>query len=197
MSHIKQIRSSRDEFLRHAQASESGSVQSIVGQVNNGQRKLVDRSHFVRRAIGGVTQIDLLQSDDDIIRGGIRSLAKQQLPKGEIFLVHSIQLLGLTAGAAIEEADLGTLDYDSIKAITELANAETELSVNQKVVLPAITNQVFVTEGYNVQTGLFPLTNPFLIEDQVDIAVSLRSRTAFPANTAVFFVMYGTATAPN
>jgi hypothetical protein len=196
MGYLSQIKTSREHFIEQCLASKNPSIQEIGELVKAGQRKLADWNIFSAMDVSGLQNFELFETQDQI-ETSIINIASSKLEKNQVFLPDRIQLLSAVVSGteAIDSATLAAQEYGVIAG--GLRNAQWTFEVNDKVLIPQQSAQVFVTSGLDVPAGVFPLTNPKIIEDDVRINFEVRSKVAMPARTVVKLILYGTVTIPN
>lgn len=194
---LKQVKTSRESFIEHALASQNMDIQKVGAEVKAGQRGLRDGSFYSIVDASGLRTIKMFETQDDE-ETGIKNIAKARLEKGEIFLPDQIILLAATSTATTYDATaIAKLTFGSIGEIEGLSNGEFEMRSNKnKIIIPSFSNHVFVTEHALIK-GCYSITNPQIIEDDVEIDFTIETKVAVPAKTAIKLILLGTVTVPS
>ncbi len=196
MGFVSQIKNSRQHWLEQASVSENEDIKKIAMMVSNGQRRLADVAYQSIVDVSGKQYVQLFESQDKE-EIGLKNIAQSRLEKGEVFMPTGLILLAGTSTAATYDADaMSAIDFDVIDKIPGLANGEFSFTVNQQLLIPRSSNQLFVTTGLNVPKGLYAISNPKMIEDNVAIDFVVRTKIAAPAKTALKLVLVGTVAIP-
>ncbi|HAA01068.1 MAG TPA: hypothetical protein DEP18_06555 [Flavobacteriales bacterium] len=168
----------------------------IKEELTKGNLRLADTLIYSIKAVNSKTvKIFETQTDKEI---GLTNISNAKLPKNMSMLVSGIILLVGTAAGATKDDSMAT-NFGKIEAFPAIANGEFSLKANKKTIVPEIGNYVFKTENNHLLTlGYFKLANPRLIQDdvQIEMTIELGTVTGIPANTYVYAALHGTATIP-
>jgi hypothetical protein len=183
---------SRAEMERHFKEL----PQHIKDGLVNGSLRLADSVIYSIKPVTSKT-IKLFETQDDK-ETGIRSISNAKLPKNQAFLVSGVVLLAGVAADSTKDKVLAT-NFDKIESFPAIANAEFNLKSNKKQIVPETSNSVFKTANFHgVPIGYFKLSNPRLIEDdvQVELTIELGTMEGIAANTHIYAALHGTITTP-
>ena len=135
------------------------------------------------------------QDDKEI---GLRNISNAKLPKNQALLVSGIVLLAGVSFSASKDDVMATA-YSKIEDYPAIANGESNLKANKKIIMPETSNNFFKTLGLTtVPVGYYKLSNPRLIQDdiQIEFTVELGTMSGIAANTQLFVGLHGTITTP-
>lgn len=181
---------------------------SVVEAIRNAQIQVVDYALYVVRELKADTTVELLQSSDSK-EVGITNLNDRKLDVNNYVLITGIQLLEASfskAAASVTKTDLKGASYGQISAA--IANGELEIKMNDKVMLPRISCEVFkrgsATYGDNGLVGYMAWECPKMIQPLTEIVPTLwlplsTEVTTFGSEAckAVKFVLHGIKTNKN
>jgi hypothetical protein len=169
----------------------------IKDQLLQGKLRLADHTIYSIKPIKGAKTIKVFESQD-VKEVGLRNISNAKLPKNMALLVSGIYLLqGVSKSLDID--DLKTTTFDTIENVGPLVNGEFKLKANKVQLVSDISNRKFNTTGFSlVQKGFFKLSNPRLIQDDVEIEfeVELGTITGLDPNAVLYVGLEGTATIP-
>lgn len=134
----------------------------------------------------------------DVKDMGIRNLANAKLPKNQAFLVSGIILLAGNAVDNTRDKIIGTA-FDKVEAFPVIANGEFSLKANKKQIMPETSCNVFKTSNMKqVPIGYYKLANPRLIEDdvQIEMTIEIGSMNGLSETTYIYGAIHGTITTP-
>ena len=169
----------------------------IKAQLSKGDLRLADTLVYSIKPVNGSKTIKMFETQDEK-QVGLRNISNGRLQKNQALLVSGIVLLAGTAADATPDASMA-LAFDKLEAFPAIANGESDLKANKKVIFPETSNNIFKTVNYNaVPMGYYKLHNPRLIEDDVliEYTVNLGTTTGIAANTYLFVGLHGTITTP-
>ncbi|MBC7413243.1 MAG: hypothetical protein H7331_12410 [Bacteroidia bacterium] len=89
--------------------------------------------------------------------------------------------------------------FGAIEDYPAIANGESNLKANKKIIMPETSNNFFKTAGLShVAVGYYKLANPRLIHDdiQIEFTVELGTMVGLATNTQLFVGLHGTITTP-
>jgi hypothetical protein len=135
------------------------------------------------------------QDDKEI---GLRNISNAKLPKNQALLVSGIVLLAGIAADNTKDSAMATA-YGRMEDFPSIANGESNLKANKKIIMPETSNNFFKTTGLTtVPVGYYKLANPRLIQDdiQIEYTVELGTMTGIKDNTQLFVGLHGTITTP-
>lgn len=168
----------------------------IKKQLMEGSLRLADTLIYSIKPVSSKT-IKMFETQDDK-EIGLRNVSNAKLPKNQALIVSGIILLAGTAADATKDAMMATT-YGRLEDFPSIANGETSLKANKKIILPESGNNLFKTIGnQNVTAGYYKLDNPRLIDDDIliELTVELGTMTGIAANTNLFVGLHGTITTP-
>lgn len=196
MGLLTQIKTSREHFIEQAKASQNPDIRKIAEAVAAGRSRLADFAAYSIVDGSSRTMIRFFESQDKE-EIGIKNIATARLEKGEVFMATSIAMLAKTSVEATYDAEaMSKLKFGMVDDIPGLANGEWEFEVNNSIIVPKSSMQMFVTTGFNVPLGICPLTNPKILEDNVPLSLTIETKIALPAKTALKAILYGTVAVP-
>ncbi|WPP48956.1 hypothetical protein [Catalinimonas niigatensis] len=196
MGLLTQVKTSREHFIEQAKASTNPDIRKIAEAVGSGRARLADFAAYSIVDGSGKTMIRFFESQDKE-EIGIKNIATARLEKGEVFMASSIAILAKTSVAAeYDELAMTGLKFGMVDDIPGLSNGEWEFEVNNSLIVPKSSMQMFVTTGYNVPVGICPLTNPKILEDNVPLSLVIETKIALPAKTALKAILFGTVAVP-
>ncbi|HXU28767.1 MAG TPA: hypothetical protein VN698_16175 [Bacteroidia bacterium] len=186
----KGSRGEMEKHFRHLPAH-------IKAQLANGSLRLADTLIYSIKPINASKTIKMFETQDER-QVGLRNISNGRLQKNQALLVSGVVLLAGVAGDATPDGAMA-LNFGKLEDFPALANGESDLKANKKVIFPETSNNVFKTNGFNaVPLGYYKLHNPRLIEDDVliEFTVNLGSVTGLLPNTYLFLGLHGTITTP-
>ena len=176
----------------------------IQAETKTGKLRFADYIVYSIKTVGSSKTIKMFETQDQK-ETGLRNIANAKLPKNMGLLVSGIYLMQGQAPAATP----GSPTSDEIKAtqfaslgaanLGAIANGEFTLIANKKILVPATSNRVFVTDNNNNwPLGFYKLHNPRLIQDDVEIEFTLELGTTedIPQDTYLYVGLFGTITTP-
>lgn len=169
----------------------------IKEQLSQGKLRLADHLIYAIKPVKGAKTIKMFESQD-VKEVGLRNISNAKLPKNMALLVSGIYLLQGTAASQDTDA-LKVTSFDTINATGALANGEFKLKANKKQLVSDISNRVFITDSFSqVPKGYYKLSNPRLIQDDIDIEfeIELGTITGLDPNAVIYVGLVGTATIP-
>ena len=169
----------------------------IKAQLAAGNLRLADTIIYSIKPVANSKTIKMFETQDDK-QIGVRNISNAKLAKNQVLLVSGIILLAGVAADATPDASMAT-GFAKLEDFPALANGESDLKANKKVIFPETSNNVFKTLGLNtVPVGYYKLANPRLIEDDVliEYTINLGTTTGIAANTYLFVGLHGTVTTP-
>ena len=190
---IASSRGSRGEMEKHFRELPA----HIKAQLAKGDLRLADTLIYSIKPVNGSKTIKMFETQDEK-QVGLRNISNGRLQKNQALLVSGIVLLAGTAADATPDASMA-MTFDKLEAFPAIANGESDLKANKKVIFPETSNNVFKTVGHNtVPLGYYKLHNPRLIEDDVliEYTVNLGTTTGIAANSYLFVGLHGTITTP-
>ncbi|MDO9185879.1 MAG: hypothetical protein Q7W13_07700 [Bacteroidia bacterium] len=168
----------------------------IKGELAKGNLRLADALIYSIKPVTSKT-IKMFETQDDK-EIGIRNVSNAKLPKNQSLLVSGIVLLaGISATASKD--DVMATTYDRLEGFPAIANGESNLKANKKIIMPETSNNFFKTLGLTtVPVGYYKLSNPRLIHDdiQIEFTVELGTMSGILPNTQLFVGLHGTITTP-
>jgi hypothetical protein len=169
----------------------------IKEQLLQGKLRLADHLIYSIKPINGAKTIKMFESQD-VKEVGMRNISNAKLPKNMALLVSGIYLLqGVAASTAVDDLKVAT--FNSIETVGAVANGEFKLKANKKQLVSDTSNRKFITTGFDVvPKGFYKLSNPRLIQDDVDIEfeIELGTISGINANAVLYVGLEGTATIP-
>lgn len=169
----------------------------IKDQLLQGKLRLADHTIYSIKPIKGAKTIKIFESQD-VKEVGLRNISNAKLPKNMALLVSGIYFLQGIA-ASLDNEDVKKVTFDSIENIGPLVNGEFKLKANKVQLVSDISNRKFNTNGFSlVPKGFFKLSNPRLIQDDVEIEFEIELGTigGLDPNAVLFVGLEGTATIP-
>lgn len=185
-------RGSRAEMEKHF----AELPQHIKDALLKGELRLADFMAFSIKPLNSQT-IKIFEPQDDK-EVGIRNLSNAKFPKNQAFLLSGITMLtGASADATKDK--IMAVNFSGIENVPALAGGEFTISANRKIIVSSTSNYVFKTgNNYNTRLGYYKLANPRLIQDdlQIEMTVELGTLNAIPANSHIWVGLHGTITTP-
>lgn len=190
-------------------ASMMAQVESTVAEaIRSGAMQVVDYAMYAVRELKADTSIELLQSSDSK-EVGITNLNDRKLDINNFVLITGIQLLEASfskASASVTKDDLKKAAYGQISNV--LANGELDIKMNDRVLLPRISCEVFKrgsqTYGDAALVGMMNWECPKMIQPLTEIVPTLWVPVATEVTTsgsesckAVKFILHGVKTNKN
>ncbi|MEO8760126.1 MAG: hypothetical protein ABI388_03370 [Bacteroidia bacterium] len=169
----------------------------IKAQLAKGDLRLADTLIYSIKPVNASKTIKMFETQDEK-QTGLRNISNGRLQKNQALLVSGIVLLAGVAADNTADGSMG-ITFGKLEDYPALANGESDLKANKKVIFPETSNNIFKTNGFNaVPLGYYKLHNPRLIEDDVliEFTVNLGTTTALPPNTYLFVGLHGTITTP-
>lgn len=188
-SHSKGSRAEMEKFFPEL-------PQHIKSGLAKGELRLADTLIYSIKQVTGKT-IKMFETQDDK-QIGLRNISNAKLPKNQAMLVSGVYLLAATATDTTVDKVMSA-SYKGLENFPALLTGETNLKANKKQIFPEINNQVFATANHhNVPIGYYKLSNPRLIQDdiQIELTVELGTMDGIPANTYIYAALHGTITTP-
>ena len=169
----------------------------IKAQLAKGDLRLADNLIYSIKPVNASKTIKMFETQDEK-QTGLRNISNGRLQKNQAFLVSGVVLL---AGVAVDGTPDGAMgiNFGKLEDYPALANGESDLKANKKVIFPETSNNVFKTLGLStVPVGYYKLHNPRLIEDDVliEYTINLGTTTGILPNTYLFVGLHGTITTP-
>jgi hypothetical protein len=197
MGLLTQVKTSREHFIEQAKASTNPDIRKIATAVAEGRARLADFAAYSIVEGSGRQMVRFFESQDKE-QIGIKNIATARLEKGEVFMATAIQILAKSDNGTdpFNEDLMSSLHYDRIEMVPGLANGEWEFEVNNGIIVPKSSMHMFVSMGSNLPYGLHAMTNPKIIEDNVPLSLTVETKVAMPARTALKAVLYGTVAVP-
>jgi hypothetical protein len=162
----------------------------------SGDLRLADTVIYSIKPVTSKT-IKMFETQDDK-EISLRNISNGKLPKNQALLVSGIYLLAGVSADATKESVMATA-FSKIEDYPAIANAESNLKANKKIILPESGNEIFKTSGCSlVPIGYKKLSNPRIIQDdiQIEFTVELGTLQGIPANTYLYVGLEGTITTP-
>jgi hypothetical protein len=169
----------------------------IKAQLSKGDLRLADTLIYSIKPVNASKTIKMFETQDER-QVGLRNISNGRLQKNQALLVSGIVLLAGVAADTTVDTSMA-MSFGKLEDYPSLANGESDLKANKKVIFPETSNNVFKTLGINtVPVGYYKLHNPRLIEDDVliEYTINLGSTTGLAANTYLFVGLHGTITTP-
>jgi hypothetical protein len=190
---VMHSRGSRGEMEKHFRELPA----HIRAQLAKGDLRLADTIIYSIKPVNASKTIKMFETQDEK-QTGLRNISNGRLQKNQAFLVSGIVLL---AGVAVDNSVDGSMsiNFGKLEDYPALANGESDLKANKKVIFPETGNNVFKTSGFTtVPVGYYKLHNPRLIEDDVliEYTINLGTTTGILPNTYFFVGLHGTITTP-
>lgn len=186
-------------------ASMMTQVENTVAEaIRSGAMQVVDYAMYAVRELKADTSIELLQSSDSK-EVGITNLNDRKLDINNFVLITGIQLLEASfskAYTAVTKEDLKTAAYGQISNV--VANGELDIKMNDRVLLPRISCEVFKrgsqTYGDSALVGYMPWECPKMVQPLTEIVPTLWVPVATNDTAvakAVKFILHGVKTNKN
>jgi hypothetical protein len=185
-------RGSRAEMEKHFREL----PKHIRDELAKGNLRLADALIYSIKPVSSKT-IKMFETQDDK-EIGIRNISNAKLPKNQALLVSGIVLLAGVSADNTKDAVMSTA-YGRMEDFPAIANGESNLKANKKIIMPETSNNFFKTVGLtNVPVGYYKLSNPRLIHDdiQIEYTVELGTMLGIKDNTQLFVGLHGTITTP-
>lgn len=171
--------------------------QHIKDQLLQGKLRLADHLIYTIKPVKGAKTIKMFESQD-VKEVNLRNISNAKLPKNMALLVSGIYMLHGVA-ESLDVDDVKITKFDTIENVGALANGEFKLKANKKQLVSDTSNRKFVTTQFDmVPKGFYKLSNPRLIQDDVDIEFEIELGTikGLEANSVIYVGLEGTATIP-
>ncbi len=168
----------------------------IKEQLANGTLRLADATLYSIKPVSSKT-IKIFETQDQK-EVGLRNVTSARLPKNQVLLVSGIFLLAGVSVDATKDKIMAT-EYKGLENFHPLVTGEFSLKANKKVIVPETSNLVFKTASlHQVPLGYYKLANPRLIEDdlQIEMTIELGTMDGVAANTYILAGLHGTITTP-
>lgn len=168
----------------------------IKTELAKGNLRLADALIYSIKPVTSKT-IKMFETQDDK-EIGIRNISNAKLPKNQALLVSGIILLAGVSAENTKDSIMAT-SYGKLEDFGAIANGESNLKANKKIIMPETSNNFFKTLGLTtVPVGYYKLSNPRLIHDdiQIEYTVELGTMTGIAPNTQLFVGLHGTITTP-
>ena len=188
-----QSRGSRGEMEKHFRELPA----HIKARLAKGDLRLADTLIYSIKPVNGSKTIKMFETQDEK-QVGLRNISNGRLQKNQALLVSGIVLLAGVAADATPDASMA-IAFGKLEDYPAIANGESDLKANKKVIFPESSNNMFKTLNLNtVPVGYYKLHNPRLIEDDVliEYTVNLGTVAGIAANTYLFVGLHGTITTP-
>ena len=185
-------RGSRAEMEKHFRELPA----HIRAQLAKGDLRLADALIYSIKPVTSKT-IKMFETQDDK-EIGLRNISNAKLPKNQALLVSGIVLLAGVSADATKDAVMATA-YGKLEDFPAIANGESNLKANKKIIMPETSNNFFKTAGIaTMPVGYYKLANPRLIHDdiQIELTVELGTMKGIADNTQLFVGLHGTITTP-
>jgi hypothetical protein len=185
-------RGSRAEMEKHFRELPA----HIRAELAKGNLRLADALIYSIKPVTSKT-IKMFETQDDK-EIGLRNISNAKLPKNQALLVSGIVLLAGVSADATKDAIMATA-YGKLEDFPAIANGESNLKANKKIIMPETSNNFFKTMGLTtVPVGYYKLSNPRLIHDdiQIELTVELGTMKGIADNTQLFVGLHGTITTP-
>jgi len=185
-------RGSRAEMEKHFRELPS----HIRAELAKGNLRLADALIYSIKPVTSKT-IKMFETQDDK-EIGLRNISNAKLPKNQAMLVSGIILLAGVSADATKDAIMATA-YAKLEDFPAIANGESNLKANKKIIMPETSNNFFKTAGISTMpVGYYKLANPRLIHDdiQIEFTVELGTMKGILDNTQIFVGLHGTITTP-
>ncbi|HVD99534.1 MAG TPA: hypothetical protein VNB90_15100 [Cytophagaceae bacterium] len=160
--------------------------------------KFADHTVYSIKAVNGAKTIKMFEPQD-VKEVGLTNISNGRLPKNSALLVSGIFLLQGVAATITSKDDIKSTIFSGIDTVGAFATGEFTLKANKKSIVDSTSNNVFKTSGFNaVPVGFYKLSNPRLIQDDVDIEmeIDLGTLSGINANAVLYVGLYGTVTIP-
>lgn len=185
-------RGSRAEMEKHFRELPA----HIRSELSKGNLRLADALIYSIKPVTSKT-IKMFETQDDK-EIGLRNISNAKLPKNQAMLVSGIVLLAGVSRDATKDAIMATA-YGKLEEFPAIANGESNLKANKKIIMPETSNNFFKTAGIaTMPVGYYKLANPRLIHDdiQIEFTVELGTMSGILENTQIFVGLHGTITTP-
>ena len=185
-------RGSRAEMEKHFRELPA----HIRAELAKGNLRLADALIYSIKPVTSKT-IKMFETQDDK-EIGLRNISNAKLPKNQALLVSGIVILAGVSADATKDAIMAT-SYGKLEDFPAIANGESNLKANKKIIMPETSNNFFKTMGLTtVPVGYYKLSNPRLIHDdiQIELTVELGTMKGIADNTQLFVGLHGTITTP-
>lgn len=185
-------RGSRAEMEKHFKEL----PKHIKDELAKGNLRLADALIYSIKPVTSKT-IKMFETQDDK-EIGLRNISNAKLPKNQSLLVSGIVLLAGISADATKDAVMSTA-YGKLEDYPAIANGESNLKANKKIIMPETSNNFFKTAGIStLPVGYYKLANPRLIHDdiQIEFTVELGTMLGIKENTQIFVGLHGTITTP-
>lgn len=181
---------------------------TVVEAIKSGAIQVVDYALYCVRALAADTSVELYQASDSK-EVGITNINDRKLDVNNYLLITGVQLLEAvhTGSSAIEVFTKDLMkkaDYGQISAL--IANGELEIKMNDKVILPRISCEVFRRGsrqyGDSALVGFMPWECPKMVQPLTEIVPTLWLPASTEDSTAkttkaVKLVLHGIKTNKN
>ena len=168
----------------------------IKDELAKGNLRLADALIYSIKPVTSKT-IKMFETQDDK-EIGLRNISNAKLPKNQALLVSGIVLLAGVSADATKEPKMST-SYGKLEDFPAIANGESNLKANKKIIMPETSNNFFKTAGIaTLPVGYYKLANPRLIHDdiQIELTVELGTMLGIKEFTQLFVGLHGTITTP-
>ena len=168
----------------------------IKDELAKGNLSLADDLIYSIKPVTSKT-IKMFETQDDK-EIGLRNISNAKLPKNQALLVSGIVLLAGVSADATKDAIMST-SYGKLEDFPAIANGESNLKANKKIIMPETSNNFFKTAGIaTLPVGYYKLANPRLIHDdiQIELTVELGTMLGIKEFTQLFVGLHGTITTP-
>lgn len=168
----------------------------IKDELAKGNLRLADALIYSIKPVTSKT-IKMFETQDDK-EIGLRNISNAKLPKNQALLVSGIILLAGYAKENTKDSIMST-SYGKLEDFPAIANGESNLKANKKIIMPETSNNFFKTAGIaTLPVGYYKLANPRLIHDdiQIEFTVELGTMLGIAENTQIFVGLHGTITTP-
>ena len=185
-------RGSRAEMEKHFKEL----PKHIKDELAKGNLRLADALIYSIKPVTSKT-IKMFETQDDK-EIGLRNISNAKLPKNQALLVSGIVLLAGIAKENTKDSIMATA-YGRLEDFPAIANGESNLKANKKIIMPETSNNFFKTAGIStIPVGYYKLANPRLIHDdiQIEFTVELGTMLGISENTQIFVGLHGTITTP-
>lgn len=169
----------------------------IKEQLGAGQLRLADHLIYSIKPVKGAKTIKMFESQD-VKEVGLRNISNAKLPKNMALLVSGIIMMQGKATSLDQEA-IKVTSFETIDGVAAFANGEFKLKANKKQLVSDTSNRSFITDGFSqVPKGFYKLSNPRLIQDDIDIEfeIELGTVSGVDPNAVIYVGLVGTATIP-
>ena len=161
----------------------------IQKAIRAGQLQLVDEIYYVRRAMAGISDKEIMEAADTKTVG-ITNVNNRKLEANKWSLLCAIQVLS-GKGANVENTEYGIADK-------RILNGEFELEVGSTVIVPNISATVFDTKNRaDVLAGYWADFDPQFITPNTEIKPRLKLAAPAEAETNVHLALHVVSVAKN